>query len=853
MSMHDAATMTAEDTPPPRSLSTSAAAQRLQRDGANELAPPRRRTLWRIGLEVAREPMFQLLLAAGVIYLVLGDAGEAAMLLAFVVLTAAITLVQERRTERALEALRELTSPRALVIRDGRPQRLAGREVVCGDLMCLTEGDRVAADAVVLQAHALAADESLLSGESVPVAKTAATHDPLDTPPPAGVLGEDATRVYAGSVLVGGQGLARVVATGPRSEIGRIGRALGEIESPATPLHLQTRRLVRVFSVLGLGLSAVVVLLFGLTRGDWLAGLLAGITLAMSMLPQEFLLILTVFMAMGAWRMSQQRVLTRRAATIETLGSATVLCTDKTGTLTLNHMAVAEAAGAGTAWAAGDGALPEALHALLRCAILASEIDPFDPMDRALHELGSAQQPPLQAPVGWSLVHEYGLTPQRLAMVHVWQAPGATAATVAAKGAVEAVARLCRLDAAATATLEAPAQAMAGRGLRVLAVAQADAPGAPWPQAPEALHFRLLGLVALADPLRPGVREAVRECRAAGIRVVMVTGDHPATAEAIARQAGLQVDGSAVTGSELAALDDAALSARAAGATVFARIQPEGKLRIVAALKRRGEVVAMTGDGVNDAPSLKAAHIGIAMGGRGTDVAREASSLVLLDDDFGTIVRAVRAGRRIYDNLRKAMAFVLAVHVPIAGLSLLPLLLGWPLVFTPVHIAFLELLIDPVCSVVFEAEVEEPDLMSRPPRAPGLPLFSHGLIGWSLLQGGLVLAAVAGFYAALLGAAVPEAQARAATFTALVAANVALILSSRALGGSLWRSLRRPNPVLWRVLAATAGLLALTLLLAPARTLFRFALPTPALLAGALGVGLGVLLLLETLKRVRRA
>ncbi|WIT13438.1 cation-translocating P-type ATPase [Paucibacter sediminis] len=815
--------MAASDTTP-RGLSAAQAAARLAQDGPNQLTPPRPRTLWHMLAELVREPMLQLMLAAGLIYLLLGDRREALMLLAFVVLMVVISLVQEQRTERVLEALRDLTSPRALVLRDGAPQRIAGTAVVRGDVLVLAEGDRIAADARLLEAYDLQADESLLSGESLPVLKA---------------RGE---AVLAGSMVVGGQGLAEVTAIGAASEIGHIGSALAEIASPDSPLRSQTRRLVRVFALLGLTLSAGLVLLYGLARGDWLAAVLAGISLAMSMLPQEFLLILTVFMAMGAWRLSRQRVLTRRAATIETLGSATVLCTDKTGTLTLNQMAVAELQPWGQV-------LPAEL---LEFAVLASEREPFDAMERALLERARGQQPPVPLHPGWRLVHEYGLSSSLPAMTHVWH-DEVGAAVVAVKGAPEAVLSLARLPAAQAEALAAQAQAMAARGLRVLAVARAGWQGQEdWPAAPDGFAWQLLGLVAFADPLRPEVPAAIEECRAAGLRVLMITGDHAETARAIAAQAGLAATAGVLTGPELAEMGEAQLRAAVRSHQVFARIRPEQKLRIVAALKDQGEVVAMTGDGVNDAPSLKAAHIGIAMGGRGTDVAREAAALVLLDDNFASIVQAVRLGRRIFDNLRKAMAFVLAVHVPIAGLSLLPLLLGWPVLLGPVHIAFLELLIDPVCSVVFEAEREEGDVMRRPPRDPQAPLFSAGLMAWSAAQGLLVLLAVAGLFGWLLAQQFSPEQARSLAFVALVACNIGLILANRNLRSSLLQAWLRPNAMLWSMLLATAALLAATLGLAPLREVFRFATMPPPQLLAALGLGLLVWLLLEAMKALAR-
>ena len=842
----------------PLGLSSAEAERRLAEEGPNELPQAQRRTTWHIVGEVGREPMFQLLVAAGTIYLLLGDMGEAAMLLGFVLITMAITIVQEQRTERVLEALRDLTSPRALVVRDGQTQRIAGREVVRGDLMLLDEGDRVAADAWLRTAADLKLDESLLTGESVPVGKAPSVSAPAATRPG----GDGQAAVYAGTLVVGGQGLAQVQSTGARTEVGRIGLALRQIESAPTPLQAQTQLWVRWVSVFGLGVSVLATLLHGALRGDWVAALLAGITLAMSLLPQEFLLILTVFMAMGAWRLSRQRVLSRRASVIETLGAATVLCTDKTGTLTLNRMQVAELARLTPAdvrrWVAGTDLPCAPLRELLAAAVLASEREPFDPMERAIHGLASDQTPD-QAPgadgrsdvcaTDGHIVQEYGLSLDLLAMTHVWRLAEQDGHTVATKGAPEAVVPLCGLPADEAHAWLAEAEAMAQRGLRVLAVARAAFEGEAWPATPQGFDFQLLGLVGLADPLRPSVPEAVRECRAAGIRVVMITGDHAATALAIAAQAGLDTSGGAITGQQLATMGDAAVRVAVARTTVFARVMPEQKLRLVEAFKANGQVVAMTGDGVNDAPSLKAAHIGIAMGGRGTDVAREAASLVLLDDDFGAIVHAVRLGRRIDDNLRKAMAFVLAVHVPIAGLTLMPLLMGWPIIFTPVHIAFLELLIDPVCSIVFEAETEESDLMQRPPRDPAAPLFSMGLLGWSLVQGGVVLAAVAGLHAVMLAAQVPEAVARAATFSALVMANIGLIVANRSMTGSLWQALTRPNPALVRVLLATAVLMAAVLAYEPLRALFRFDAVQPRLLLAALGLGLAVMLVLAAIRR----
>ena len=843
------------DTSPPASLqglSKTEAQARLKTDGFNELPRASRRTPFRIVLEVLREPMLALLIGGGAIYLVLGDLKEAVILLAFATMSVVITVVQEARTERVLEALRDLTSPRALVIRDGERMRIAGREVVRGDLVVLAEGDRVPADAALVASHDLQTDESLLTGESVPVRKIAA----VEGTPRAGSRpgGDDLPSVFSGSLVVSGTGIGEVFATGALSEIGKIGQSLSTLETEPPRLQAQTRRLVRVFAMVGAAVSVLAVLLYGTLRGGWLDAVLAGIALGMSMLPEEFPVVLTVFMAMGAWRISRARVLTRRAAAIETLGSATVLCTDKTGTLTENRMSVAELRTSGGAVfrlrdAPAEG-LPEPFHDLVEFSMLASAKDPFDPMEKAFHDLGREHLADTEHVHGadWTLVHAYGLRPDLLAMSHIWQSTASPDDfVVAAKGSPEAIADMCHLSSAERAALTQSVNGMAEEGLRILGVARARHAGPGWPDAQHDFAFAFVGLVGLADPLRATVPDAVKDCRTAGITVVMITGDYPATARAIARQAGLEVD-DLVTGQELDGLSDAALATRVRTATVFARIMPEQKLRIVSAFKTNGDIVAMTGDGVNDAPSLKAAHIGIAMGGRGTDVAREASSIVLLDDDFGSIVTAVRLGRRIYDNLRKAMGFIFAVHVPIAGLALLPLVFGLPILFGPMHIAFLEMVIDPVCSLVFEAETEEDDVMRRPPRAPDEPLFSGALIGWSLLQGALAFVLVAAIFIVAVRRGMPEAEVRALTFFSLVLAIVGLIFVNRSFSASLITALRRPNPALGWVLIAVILMLSLTLLWPFASALFRFGPLHADDLTVTCGAGVLVLTILELLK-----
>ena len=824
----------------PQGLSAADAAARLDADGPNELPRAGRRSYVKIIGEVLREPMLALLLLGGVAYLLLGDLAEALILLAFATFSVAVTVIQESRTENVLEALRDLSAPRALVIRGGERIRIAGREVVRGDLMVIEQGDRVAADAVLIAASDLQADESLLTGESVPVGKVAGSADAAESEHRPG--GEDQPYLYSGSLVARGSGTALVIATGALSEIGKIGQSLATLDSEAPRLRTETTRIVRISAIGGGSVAVLVVLLYGLLRGGWIDALLAGIAIGMSLLPEEFPVVLTIFLAMGAWRIGQAGVLTRRASAIETLGSATVLCTDKTGTLTENRMVVAELwmPSGETAAVSADKALDNTFSAVIDTSILASAAEPLDPMEIAIHAASRAEARPAA-----TLVHSYGLRPDLLAMTNIWQAKGAF--IVAAKGAPEAIAELCRLPKAESEKMMAAVDAMAARGIRVLGVARAESSNDKWPESPRDFKFSLVGLIGLADPLRPSVAAAVAECRSAGIRVVMITGDYAATARAIALQAGI-ADGDVLTGDDLAKLDDAQLAERLKTVTVFARIMPEQKLRIVEAFKVDGEIVAMTGDGVNDAPSLKSAHIGIAMGKRGTDVAREASAIVLLDDDFGSIVTAIALGRRIYDNIRKAMAFIFAVHVPIAGLALLPLVLGLPILFGPIHIALLEMVIDPVCALVFEAERKETDIMKRRPRPPLEPLFSSRMIAWSVFQGGIAFTLLATTFLVATYQEMTSAEVRALTFFGLISSILALILVNRSFSTSLLQALGRGNTALRYVFAAVIAISALIMLVPQIQKLLRFGHLRAADIGIAVALGVTVFVILEVLK-----
>jgi Ca2+-transporting ATPase len=833
-------------------LSDDEAARRLDADGPNELPTTRPRSLWALLAGIVREPMLLLLLAAGGTYVLLGDAAEALAIVGAIVVVIAITLYQENRTERTLFALRELSSPRALVIRGGAIRRIAGRDVVRGDLVILEEGGRVPADAVVQSTTNLRVDESLLTGESVAVRKVARP-DPIPL-----VLGEsvgspggdDQPFVFSGTVVVAGSGVARVQATGAATAMGRIGRALETIEIGRTRLQLEVSRVVAFLAVAGMSVCTVIAIGHGATTGQWLGGVLAGLTAAIAMVPEEFPVVLTIFLALGAWRIAQHRVLTRRVPAIETLGAATVLCVDKTGTLTMNRMAVA------AVWSAEDGresgleASPSpSVTRVIEFAALSSKVEPFDPMERALRDLAGRLE--IADPDASALVREYPMSNETLATANVWSLGVDDRRHLALKGAPETVAALCRLDAAGAARVMQRVEDMAGRGLRVLGVARGVARPGPLPETVGGFTLQFLGLVAFADPVRPGVAAAITDCASAGIRVVMLTGDYPATALHIAREIGLDGAGQCLTGSDLTRMDDDELRRRIATVNVFARMVPEQKLRLVTAFKANDEVVAMTGDGVNDAPALKAADIGIAMGGRGTDVAREAGAVVLLDDDFTSIVRAVRLGRRIYDNIRKAMSYVLAIHVPIAGMALLPVLLKRPLLLLPLHVIFMELIVDPACSIAFEMEPDEADVMRRPPRRPAARLFDRRFVTRSLLQGVGAFAVTAAVYVMAQAQGLGERDVRTLTFTTLIIANLSLIFANRSFTRPSWSGWRSPNPTFWWLAGVALLMLAIILFVPSLQDLFVLTQPHPVDLAVcALAGAVAVLWMELTKKRV---
>ena len=835
-----------------KGLTQKEASEILKKEGYNELPSSQPKSVFKIAFGVVKEPMFLLLVACGSLYLALGDLQEGLMLLSFVFVVMGIEFYQEKKTEKALDALKDLASPRALVIRDGETKRIAGKEVVREDIVILQEGDRVPADALVLRSNNLLADESLLTGESVSVRKREWMEGDNTLIPG----GDDIPFVYSGSMIVQGNGIVKVTATALSTEIGKIGKALESVKEEPTQLKREMRTLVKRLTIIGILLCIMVIVIYTITRGDLLKGFLAGITLAMAMLPEEFPVVLTIFLALGAWRMSKKSVLTRKPAAVETLGSATVLCTDKTGTLTQNKMTVSRLYNGNDFFSVvSEGPFPEPFHEIIEYGILSSQVNPFDPMEKAILNIGDQfLQSSEHIHADWVMVKEYPLSKDLLAMARVFSNTGTNEQAIAVKGAPEAIFDLCHLDSETISVYEKAIAEMASEGFRVLGVARANFISSVLPPAQHDFDLKFVGLIGLSDPIRESVPDAVRECYKAGIRLIMITGDYPVTAINIGKEIGIKNPELFITGSQLKEMTEDDLCERIKTVNIFARVVPEQKLKIVNALKKNKEIVAMTGDGINDAPALKAANIGIAMGEKGTDVAREASSLVLMDDNFSSIVGAVRMGRKIFDNLQKALAYIFAIHVPIAGLSLIPVLFtDLPLILWPVHIVFLELIIDPACTMIFEAEQEEKNVMSRPPKDVNVPFFGAKRIFFSCMQGIgiLVISLLVYFVGFKLG--YTEESVRTLTFVTLIVSNIAVILSNRSWTSGILKILSTPNRAVTWIVGGAIIFLILILNVPFLLNLFQFEKISITEFMICAGAGLFSITWFEIYKQVKRA
>ncbi len=756
-----------ENNQPLKGLSVAEAADLQQQYGKNELTPQQNESFFSKALKIIIEPMFVLLLVAAIIYFILGEPRDGAVMLIFVIGIISIDVIQEWKTDRTLNALKDLSAPRITVIRDGVETEITSCDLVPGDLMIVYEGVKIPADGFVVSCSDLCVDESSLTGESEGVWKV--TEDKLR-------LASDYWRrdyCYAGTLVTQGTAIVKVDKIGQATEYGKIGANVAAAVDEATPLQKQTGSLVKISA----GIAAVLFILVGIVTylnipsHDFheriIESILSGITLAMAMIPEEFPVILTVFLSMGAWRLAKKQSLVRKLAAVETLGDVSVLCVDKTGTITVNQMTVQDT------WALdGDQ------YNLCEVMGLACEVDAYDPMEKAMIRYCESQDIPKEHLFGGDLITEYAFTNQLKMMGHVWHHDNAL--IVAAKGSPERILNICSMTDTDRELAEQKISEMSSQGLRVIAVGMMRPESRE--QIPEQItdcQLNFLGLIGLADPPRESVKRDIAVCNKAGIRVVMITGDNGITASAIAKKIGMRDCDNIITGDMLNQLSDEQLRERVKTVSIFSRVVPEHKMRIVKAFKENGEIVAMTGDGVNDAPALKNADIGIAMGKRGSEVSREAADFILLDDNFSTIVETVKDGRRIYDNIRKAVGYVFTIHIPIAFASLLAPLIGISpgnLLLLPLHVVLLELIIDPTCSIVLERQPAEVDIMNRPPRNPRAKLLSAGMLCKSVIQGLVVFAASFGtYYYTLMQYSGNAPLARSAGLAIIILANLFLV------------------------------------------------------------------------------
>ena len=829
---------------PYKGLSDLEVKKRQEQHGKNQLAPVKKNSLFRKIIDVITEPMFLLLFIAAVIYFILGEPRDGAIMLVFVAGVIGIETVQEWKTDKTLKALKDLSAPKISVIRNGQTVTVNSEELVPGDIMLLEEGVKIPADGKILRQNDLCVDESSLTGEAQGVWK----HETNRNSSEKDVWKKD--HCYAGTMVLQGSAYVEVTQTGLRTEYGTIGRQVAEAPDMPTPLQKQTGRLVTLCAIIAavLFLLVGVITYFNLSdlpfKSRFVQSVLSGITLAMAMIPEEFPVILTVFLSMGAWRLAQKNSLVRRLPSVETLGAVSVLCVDKTGTITMNQMDVQ------SVW-------PYQHDEKTMCETmgLACEIDAYDPMEQAM--LRYCQKHDLEPGKLFSgdFLKEYPFTNENKMMGHVWRQDSGI--QIAAKGSPERFLPLCGLSEEAFSQVQGKADALSREGLRVIAVGHARLEREEdIPAKLTDCSFEFCGLVGLSDPPRSGVQEDIARCLHAGVRVMMITGDNGVTAGAIAKQVGIPNAGRIVTGDMLEEMDEETLLEAVKTVNIFSRVTPAHKMRIVKALRSVGEVVAMTGDGVNDAPALKYADIGIAMGGRGSDVSREAADLILLDDNFSTIVDTIRDGRRIFNNIQKAVGYVFAIHIPIALASLLAPLLGIgaaSLLLLPLHVVLLELVIDPTCSVVLERQPAEADIMNRPPRKPGSKLLTGPILLKSVIQGLALFAVSFGLYFITLQTQGAEI-ARSMGLTVLLIANLFLVLEGSSARAGLFSSFKRlrKDKVFWGICFGTLAGLGIVLY-SPLHSFLKLAPLSLPQATAALAAGCFCVIWYEAVKAVLRS
>lgn len=819
-------------------LTEEQVAESKRKYGTNRLEYRKKNGAWEALKGLAKEPMVLLLLGASGIYFITGDVADGIFLSAAIILVSAIALFQDSRSRHALEKLKAFTRPTVRVIRSGSVQEIKSDDLVIGDSLLVEEGTLIAADGTITHANDFSVNESILTGESMAIYKDETQEQPF---------------VYRGSTVAGGSAVITVTAVGHQTRLGQIGKSLEEIPDEKTPLEIQINRFVKKMVVAGI---VVLIVMWGINffrTHNALDSLLKALTLAMSILPEEIPVAFTSFMALGAWRLMKMGIVVKQMKTVETLGSATVICTDKTGTLTENRMGLAKLF-VKEAAQASEAANPAttADKDLIRWAMWASEPAPFDPMEIALHEAYS-QTADTDERTAYSLIHEYPLGGKPPMMTHIFENASGQR-IIAAKGAPEALLAVSRLTDDEKRQAEADIRSLAADGYRVLGVGEAVFMGNVFPERQQDFRFEFKGLLAFYDPPKKNIRTVLENFYSAGIDVKIVTGDNAATTAAIARQVGFRYPEKSITGEELMRLSDAELREKVMDTYLFTRMFPEAKLHIINALKDQKQIVAMTGDGVNDGPALKAAHIGIAMGKKGTEIAKQAASLILTEDDLAEMVDAVAMGRKIYANLKKAIRYIISIHIPIILTVFIPLALGWiyPNIFSPVHIILLELIMGPTCSIIYENEPMEKNAMSQKPRPYTDTFFSLRELTTAIVQGAVITSGTLFTYRYAVYEGYPETVTRAMVFTTLISANLFLTLVNRSFYYSVFATFRYRNPLIWGVVAITAGITALLLFVPPLTRFFQFGSLDAARVATAAGIGFFSVTWYEIVKWIKR-
>jgi Ca2+-transporting ATPase len=787
---------------------------------------------------LAKEPMVVLLLAASIIYFVSGKTGDGIFLSCAIVLVAAISLYQDTRSRNALEKLKNFSEPSSKVIRNGELIEIKSDELVVGDFLMVEEGNSIAADGTIVRSNDFSVNESVLTGESFSVFKDATKEDP---------------NIYRGTSVAGGLAIATVTATGNETKLGKIGKSLESIEEEKTPLEKQIFNFVKKMVIIGAIVFLIVWLINYLHSKDLLDSLLKALTLAMSILPEEIPVALATFMALGAWRLMQMGIIVKQTKTVETLGSATVICTDKTGTLTENKMSLAKI------FALSDSKISETNQqlsqtekALIRTAMWASEPIPFDPMEIALHECYGTQTETDER-TQYKMIHEYPLSGKPPMMTHLFENESGQR-IIAAKGAPEAIMNVSNLDPAQIVAIQKAIETFTKEGYRVLCVAETTHSGNDFPSTQQEFKFEFKGVLAFYDPPKKNIGEVLKYFYKAGISVKIVTGDNAATTASIAEQVGFKGFDKTITGDELMLLSDTELDKRVSEIQIFTRMFPEAKLRIINALKRNNEIVAMTGDGVNDGPALKAAHIGIAMGKKGTEIAKQAASLILVEDDLSKMVDAIAMGRRIYTNLKKAIQYIISIHIPIVLTVFMPLALGWiyPNIFSPVHIIFLELIMGPTCSIIYENEPMEKNTMSQMPRSLSNTFFNWKELTTSIIQGLMITVGTLAAYQIAVYQKLDEATTRTIVFTVLIAANMILTLVNRSFYYSLFTTLKYKNNLVLIIILITIAITGLLIFVPILTHFFGFAQLTLIQIITAIGIGTCTVIWYEIVKWIKR-